>query len=187
MRKRIHYPRAVITSFGPEKNDAIPSNDIPEEVWMKRLIESYRHQTECLNGLSAYAKRLEKELSSMQQKCNLLESDRDFTKGYLKHLTKYAFKDHKIQYENMDLRIKLAKSEKSAKRMSQELSHLDLYKSIIKSQYFHIFYLHDLLHRKKVEFNKDGAYTITKTDMIEKLIQECASYKDNNKDYKETL
>ena len=187
MRKRIHYPRAVITSSSPEKNDAIPSNDIPDEVWMKRLIESYRHQTECLNDLSAYAKRLEKELSSMKQKCNLLESDRDFTKGYLKHLTKYAYKDHKIQYENMDLRIKLAKSEKSAKRMSQELDRLDLYKSIIKSQYYHIAYLHAVLHRNRVTYNKKGAYTIIKTDQIDKLINECVSFKDNDKDYRVAL
>lgn len=187
MRKRIHYPRALITSFGPEKNDAIPSNDIPEEVWMKRLIESYRHQTECLNGLSAYAKRLEKELSSMQQKCNLLESDRDFTKGYLKHLAKYAFKDHKIQYENMDLRIKLAKSEKSAKHMSEEVNRLDIYKSIIKSQYYHIAYLHAVLHRNRVTYNKKGAYTITKTDQIDKLINECVSIKDSDKDYRKAL
>ena len=187
MRKRIHYPRAVITSSSPEKNDAIPSNDIPNEVWMKRLIESYRHQTERINGLSAYAKRLEKELSSMQQKCNLLESDRDFTKGYLKHLTKYAYKDHKIQYENMDLRIKLAKSEKSAKHMSEEVNRLDIYKSIIKSQYYHIAYLHAVLHRNRVTYNKKGAYTITKTDLIDRLINECVSIKDSDKDYRKAL
>lgn len=186
MRKRIHYQRAVFTSYAPE-NDAIPSNDIPEEVWMKRLIESYRHQTECLNGLSAYAKRLEKELNCMQQKCNLLESDRDFTKGYLKHLTKYAFKDHKIQYENMDLRIKLAKSEKSAKHMSEEVNRLDIYKSIIKSQYYHIAYLHAVLHRNRVTYNKKGAYTITKTDLIDRLINECVSIKDSDKDYRKAL
>lgn len=62
-----------------------PQQDVPDEVWMKRLIESYRHNEEKLEKLTAYAKALEEENLRLQS-CKKIAEDYRRLEKYAKGL-----------------------------------------------------------------------------------------------------
>ena len=74
-----------------------PQQDIPEEIWMKRLIESYRYNQEKLEKLTAYAKALEEENLHLKYVKNVSE-DYQRLKNYAKGLEE----ENALQHEMME-------------------------------------------------------------------------------------
>ena len=145
-------PEQVMLSGPVEEKSAPPNSGIPREVWLKHLIESYRRQCNTIDKLAGYAKGLEQKLDVMHQKYTMLERS----------------------YNEM------VKLERTKEYVMKENSRIALYKSIIKSQFFHIHYLHTVLHLNRITFNKKGAYTMQKTKLVERIIGECLSAKSVN-------
>ncbi len=140
------------------------SNDIPEEIWLKHLIESYRRQGYWLDQLETYAKNLEEHYHLISGKCSNLE-----------------YEGRKLSEENDELKKKLAELETISKGVKKaDIDRIALLKSIIKSQFYHISYLHTVLHLNRVTYNKKGSYTMVHTKQVKSLIQECLSAKSVN-------
>lgn len=74
-----------------------PQQDIPEEIWMKRLIESYRHNQEKLEKLTAYAKALEEENMHLKYVKNV-KDDYQRLMNYAKGLEE----ENALQHEMME-------------------------------------------------------------------------------------
>ena len=72
-----------------------PQQDIPDEIWMKRLIESYRHNQEKLEKITAYAKALEEENLHLKYVKNVSE-DYQRLKNYAKGLEEENAQQHEM-------------------------------------------------------------------------------------------
>lgn len=181
-------PEQVMPPGPVERKNAPPNSEIPREVWLKHLIKSYRRQLKTIDELAGYAKGLELKLDEMQQKYYtlersyyLMESNRDFAFGYLKQV---RGSEKNLMVQNNSLNKQVVKLERTKENVMKENSRIALYKSIIKSQYCHINYLHTLLHLNRIAFNKKGSYTMEKTELVDRIISECVSTKSvNPQDY----
>lgn len=170
---------------GPVERRAVPPNsEIPREVWLKHLIRSYRRQCNTIDELAGYAKGLEQKLDVMKQKYNqlersyyLMETNRDFATSYLEQV---KGSEKTLMVENDQLNKQIVKLEKTKENVMKENGRIALYKSIIKSQYYHINYLHTLLHLNRIAYNKKGSYTMQKTEIVERIIGECLSAESVN-------
>ena len=138
-------PEQVMPPGPVERKTAPPNSEIPREVWLKHLIKSYRRQLKTIDELAGYAKGLELKLDEMQQKYYtlersyyLMESNRDFAFGYLKQV---RGSEKNLMVQNNSLNKQVVKLERTKENVMKENSRIALYKSIIKSQYYHINYL----------------------------------------------
>ena len=160
-------PEQVITPGPVERETAPPNSEIPREVWLKHLIKSYRRQCKTIDQLAGYAKGLELKLDEMSRKYKrmeqsyyLMETNCDFATGYLEQV---KGSEKSLMFENNNLNKQIVKLERTKENLRKENDRIALYKSIIKSQYCHINYLHTLLHLNKIAYNKKGSYTIQQT------------------------
>ena len=177
-------PEQVISPGPVERETAPPNNEIPREVWLKHLIKSYRRQCTTIDQLAGYAKGLEIKLDAMERKYKLMEqryylmeSNCDFATGYLEQV---RGSEKTLMVQNNDLNKQIVRLEKTKNNVMKENSRIALYKSIIKSQYCHINYLHTLLHLNRITYNKKGSYTMEKTELVERIINECLSAESFN-------
>lgn len=130
-----------------------PQDDIPEEIWIQNVLESYHKEHEELEFLRSFSKGLEEE--------NVLLS---------KQLDKYK----KEEGDNPDLlaRIKLLKDELARLRQIIVTSYnvrvykLSTYKKVIQRQHEYLSRLESLLDANGIEYHKMANLIIKDANQI---------------------
>lgn len=162
----------------PEPRKIIPPYEVPREVWLKRLIESYRRTSMQIEMLSDYTKSLEEAFRKLLNENQELKKERDFINDYMVHINESGARECELRIENRQLKTKLNQQNQFIKGFAPNKGSVYKdYKTAIRGQYYYIHYLKTVLHLNKVVYKKKLSFNTLEFDNIDDLINEVVNEK----------
>ena len=172
------FRREQIVCEQLEPRKIIPPYEVPREVWLKHLIESYRRTSEQIEMLSDYTKSLEESFRQLLNENQELKKRYNFINEYMVHINESGASEFELRFENRQLKIKINKLEQFIKGFAPDKGRIYKdYKTAIRGQYYYIHYLKTVLHLNKVDYKKKLSFNTLEFDNIDDLINEVVNEK----------
>ena len=131
-----------------------PQDEIPEEIWIQNVLESYHKEHEELKSLRSYAKGLEEENVELNKKLDkYLKEDRDNPE---------FFTMNKLLKEELERLKQIIETNYKVRVLK-----LSTYKKILQQQHQYLCRLEDLLDKNGIEYHKMAQQIIVDADSID--------------------
>lgn len=131
-----------------------PQDEIPEDIWIQNVLESYHKEHEELESLRSYAKGLEEENVELNKKLDkYLKEDRDNPE---------FFTMNKLLKEELERLKQIIETNYKVRVLK-----LSTYKKILQQQHQYLCRLEDLLDKNGIEYHKLAQQIIVDADSID--------------------